>query len=836
MSVYKQTILALALTHALLTAAAPVAAAPVSLAGLPLSEQADKMPAEFRNHFFNAPLAARIELDGVYLGDAMLQLSREERIQLLRFTDIGDSPLQPELRERWRAQLGQGIALGRCDAECGELRESHFDLTSATLFLITGQDHRLNTNNGFHAAASGTGALISQRANLVHSADGNVSGTYYLDLRGSLGSWTALASAQLDRSGVEGSEMNRYVQNLYAQREMAGQFARVGYFMPDSSGLIRQPRTRGSRNDAVLGVMFGSSDTLRVSRGGASLYPIYVTANRPGLAEIYRDGVLIHTQPLQAGLHPLDTAPLPGGIYAVEVRVVEDGQVTTTSNEMVYKPSRWSNPDQRWRYNAYAGQTRNLWRNPNDDRDDSTAAGIMVNYLLHPRAMAGLSVQHTEGESYLGASLDWELSAVASMYGNLYHSADGGSGSDAQLLLHGKRGSVVLGYSDTWRVPTVYDRDPVQRQRSFSASGNLRLNPSTYLTARVSHSQNDTSGTSYDLGFNRRLTLMGTHSQLRLGAFNRPLTTATGSETRDRGVEMGLTMALGRDRGTSVSGSLGSRTSVTGGRDLYGTVDVQHRFEEDAAIRSVQGGVTADSHGVAFSGGALFDGRYLHGDIYGQQSTRQSGMTAGLNLGSTLVLGSKGGVLTGETAAPFAEAGMIVELQSDMPNLRLQAYDSQGSGATLRPGRNFVPVTAYKPGSVQLGFAGDNDAGAVIDRPVVGYQLNRGGVAYAQVKVMQTMTVFGRLVDGQGQPLSGVEVANHAGRTFSEPNGYFSLELSSRTPTLAISRGDTALCQLQVVPEDGSTPDQPVLVGDLRCDGQELPLSQTKPIKRLGAG
>lgn len=832
---YKQTILALALTHALLTAAAPVAATPVSLAGLSLSEQAGNIPAEFRNHFFNAPLAARIELDGVYLGDALLQLSREERVQLLRFTDIGDSPLQPELRERWRAQLGQGIALGRCDADCGELRETYFDLTQSTLFLVTGQDRRVNTNNGFHDAASGTGVLIGQRANLVHDADGDVSGTYYMDMRGSLGSWTALASMQLARSGEDGGQMDHYVQNLYAQREMAGQFARVGYFMPDSAGLIRQPRTRGNRNDAVLGVMLGSSDTLRVSRGGASLYPIYVTANRPGLAEIYRDGALIHTQPVQAGLHPLDTASLPGGIYAVEVRVVEDGQVTTRSNEMVYKPSRWSNPDQRWRYNAYAGQTRNLWRNPNDTRDDGTAAGVMVNYLLHPRAMAGLSVQHTEGESYLGASLDWELGTHASVYGNLYHSAHQGSGGDAQLLLHGKRGSLVLGYSDVWSAPTTEpDRDPAQRQRSFSASGNLRLDTRSQLTARVSHSQSDTSGTSYDLGFNRSQVLFGTDAQLRLGAFNRPLATATGSNTRDRGVELGLTVALGRDR-TSVSGSLGSRTSVTGGRDLYGTVNVQHQFEDGAAMRSASGSVTADSHGLALSGGAVFDGRYLRGDVYAQQSTRQSGLTAGLNLESTLVLGGQGAVLTGESAAAFAEAGMIVEVESDLPDLRLQAYDSQGAGATLRPGRNFVPVTAYKPGSVQLSFAGNNDAGAVIDTPVVGYRLNRGGVAYAQVKVMQTMTVFGRLVDAQGQPLSGVEVANHAGRTFSEPNGYFSLELSARTPTLAISRGDTALCQLQVVPDNDSAPDQPVLVGDLRCDGQVLPLSQAKAVKRQGA-
>jgi Mat/Ecp fimbriae outer membrane usher protein len=83
--------------------------------------------------------------------------------------------------------------------------------------------------------------------------------------------------------------------------------------------------------------------------------------------------------------------------------------------------------------------------------------------------------------------------------------------------------------------------------------------------------------------------------------------------------------------------------------------------------------------------------------------------------------------------------------------------------------------------------------------------------------VMKTMTVIGRLVDVLGRPLKGVQVANHAGRTFTEPTGVFALELSERTPTLDISRGDEALCQLRIDRPNGSAAGEHVIAGDLIC-------------------
>ncbi|MFP3525767.1 TcfC E-set like domain-containing protein, partial [Pantoea sp. SIMBA_072] len=110
-------------------------------------------------------------------------------------------------------------------------------------------------------------------------------------------------------------------------------------------GLTRQPRLMGASPDTTLGLMFGSSDSLATDNGAPSATPIYVTPNRPAVAEIYRNGVLINSQPVQPGLQTLDSKVLPGGIYEVEIRLVEDGQVTSRSQAFIYKPGNWRSTD-----------------------------------------------------------------------------------------------------------------------------------------------------------------------------------------------------------------------------------------------------------------------------------------------------------------------------------------------------------------------------------------------------------------------------------------------------------------------------------------------------------
>jgi hypothetical protein len=73
--------------------------------------------------------------------------------------------------------------------------------------------------------------------------------------------------------------------------------------------------------------------------------------------------------------------------------LIEDGPVTSTTQELIYKPSNWRNHDERWRYNLFAGQESKLFSNWDQQSSGDATAGASINYLLHPRVILGLSAR-----------------------------------------------------------------------------------------------------------------------------------------------------------------------------------------------------------------------------------------------------------------------------------------------------------------------------------------------------------------------------------------------------------------------------------------------------------
>ena len=126
-------------------------------------------------------------------------------------------------------------------------------------------------------------------------------------------------------------------------------------------------------------------------------------------------------------------------------------------------------------------------------------------------------------------------------------------------------------------------------------------------------------------------------------------------------------------------------------------------------------------------------------------------------------------------------------------------------------------MTAYKAGHVQFDFTDSHDPAAVIQPASIDYHLNRGGVEYRQLSVLRTVTLLGRLVDEQGRGLAGVSVINHASRSVSEADGYFTVQMSQSAPSLDIRRAGQPLCSLTLDLAALRHEDEIVLTGDLPC-------------------
>ena len=797
-----------------------------------LLAQAKGLPTEFEEHFFDVPLAVRVELDQQFLGEAMVVLTRDDRITLVDFADVGDSTIKASERDTWSNYLKQGVALGGCQAKCPEqLLAVHYSLENSLVSILTENAERDDQAQRYYTLPEGgsTGLIVRNQLNLNGGQNQDLGGRYGLEASSSLGNWTQAINMQLSRLGGMDNTLYHSVNELYTQRELEGSFLRLGLFTPSSEGLTRQPRTFGTSPDTALGVMYGSSDSLAINNLKPAVYPIYVTANRQGSVEIYRDGLLINTQAVPAGLQTLDTRPLPGGIYEVEVRLIEDGQITSSTQELVYKPSNWRNHDERWRYNLFAGRESKVLSNWDEQDDGDMTAGAAINYLLHPRVILGLSGRQVGDALQYGTSVDWAVVNNASLYANVYQTEDYGTGLDVQGLYSYGSGSIVASHNRSWLDTTrLYDTLPdgtrVRQRNVFvgqtsnsSLSVNHRLTSKSSVNARVSHSEGNTEGTGVDLGWTQRTQLFGSDANWRLSLFDRPGSFSSGDD-RNRGIDLSVNIALGGP-GEQISGSIGTRTAREGGRDNNASITYRKDLQ-DHLLQSVSATAITDTYGVGLNAMANMQSDLVNGDGFIQRSSFNNDLTGGLNLDSTVAVGASKMVMTSQYHRDGA--GMIIDVESDIEDIALRADDLSGGSALLKPGRNFVPITAYKSSSVSFDFEGNHVPAASIQPARSSYHLNKGGVEYRKITVSKTVTVLGRLVDPQGKPLKGHHIINHASRGVSEVDGFFSMEMNAGSPTLEVRSGNQLLCQFRLDPNNARRENDVLMIGDLHCTPDTL--------------
>jgi hypothetical protein len=818
---------------ALLFCAGAVAAPePAGTTPRSLLAQAKGLPNDFEEHFFDVPLAVRVELDQQPLGEAMIVLSRDDRLTLLEFTDTSENRFGAAEREKWASYLKPGVALGPCASQCPEqMLAVHYNLENSLVSILTENAERDTEAKRYYDQPENgsTGLIVRNQLNLNGGQEQDLGGRFGLEATSSLGNWTQTFNTQLARLGGPDDKLYHAVYELHTQRELQGSFLRLGYFTPTSEGLTRQPRSFGTSPDTAVGVMYGSSDSLAIDLQNPSVYPIYVTANRQASVEIYRDGLLINTQSVPAGLQTLDTRPLPGGIYEVEVRLIEDGQVTSTTQELVYKPNNWRNPDERWRYNLFAGQETKLLSNWDKQASGDATAGASLNYLLHPRVILGLSTRQVREKLQYGTSIDWTLANSTSMYANFYQTEDHGTGLDLQGLYNYGAGSLVISHNRSWLDTTnTYDTLPdgtrIRQRNVFtgqtsnsSLALNHRVSRNSSINARVAHSEGNVEGVGVDLGWTQRTTVLGSDANWRLSVFDRPGSYSSG-DARNRGVDLSLNVALGGP-GQQISGSIGTRTARDGSRDNNASLGYRKTLE-DHVLQSVAATMITDTYGIGLNGQAYFGTDSVNGDGFVQRSSYNGNYTGGLNLDSTVAIGGQQIVMTSQHQG--RGAGMIVDVESDIDGIALRADDLSGGSAALRPGRNFIPLTAYKNSSVSFDFEGNDVPAAAIEPARTRYHMNKGGVEYRKVRVMKTLTVLGRLLDPQGRPLKGHHVINHASRGVSEVDGFFSMEMNAGSPTLEVRYADQLLCQFRLDPEQERVENNVLMIGDLRCSPDTL--------------
>ncbi|WP_409076915.1 CS1-pili formation C-terminal domain-containing protein [Proteus vulgaris] len=79
------------------------------------------------------------------------------------------------------------------------------------------------------------------------------------------------------------------------------------------------------------------------------------------------------------------------------------------------------------------------------------------------------------------------------------------------------------------------------------------------------------------------------------------------------------------------------------------------------------------------------------------------------------------------------------------------------------------------------------------------------------------VTVFGRMKSPDGTLLASAQVRNHIGRTQTDQQGQFAMDVDKRYPVISLQQDDKQICEAEL---DLSSARGVLWVGDVICDPQ----------------
>ncbi|WP_051546309.1 TcfC E-set like domain-containing protein [Tatumella sp. UCD-D_suzukii] len=751
------------------------------------------LPEDFRQYFYDAELVVQVYLNDTRLFDAAVSLRKNGDIRLLRtFDDAEDT--DPETRALWTGVLKQGVPTGKCRKDCPSgLMEVQYRLDNSVLKLYTADYETSRAGSAYIGMPEDTpGGMIMYNDMSLSSSGSLRSWGINSSLTASFAGWSQRASFQ--SSGTDGSY--RYsssgLYELFTQKELQGSFVRLGLFSPDSDN--GNVQTSGFGYDTVAGAMWGTSDTLLVSTDSVSAWPVYVTGRNQSVAEVWRDGRLIHTQQLQAGVQALDTRQLPGGIYDITIKIIENGQTTDTQQAQIYKPQGWSDPNRRWRMTLWGGQRRTLATgDTGTGRETPFAAGGGIDVLAHPRAILGVSTAVTEKEQQVRTRANITLSPDDTLFaqytlGNMEYQANRNTDIRYYRNIPGG-GSASL----FWRSTTtdIYGHRTASRQQgdTWGSSLSLRMPWSTSLIVNGQYMNTAwRRGVGTDVSVTTLATVAGHDMNFRVSAYDTP---GFNSQRRDHGVSFGVSLSLAPAARHTVSAETGMS-----GNQGYSSLNYQWQPGNNSSLRSLGGGVSYSPQNTVFSGNATVDTPFVSGDAYVQHNTQGSSNTAGGNLSQVLVMGGGKVASANGNASRSMESALIVDVDSEDDTTGILASGTSAE-TRLKPGRNIVPAELWKKDTVQFSASGGESVQVFPSQESM--QMRRGSVKYISVKAVKTFTVVGMLLDTQGEVLKNRYVSSDVSGGIINAEGVLTLDsgVTNRMLSIRAEKGQPALqCEL----------------------------------------
>ena len=652
--------------------------------------------------------------------------------------------------------------------------------------------------------SSSTGPSLIQNISLAGSiSDGSNSRVSYglsLDTYASVGQSAFIAQTLVRDEG--GSEINQaLVQHVWSER-----IARAGLFEDYNNRLLTSYR--------MLGVEFGSFYP-RMAYGTDSATPIQIVLARSADVEIRRNGILLSVRHYEAGPQQIDTSTLPNGSYAISVTAVAEGIVILDETHSFARAGSLP-PKGKTEFSIRAGvYADNRFSGGNIGQSDpflpqlgkDPLVGAYVSRRIAPATAGSLGVLSISGKNYVEASI---TTAVGNIEG--FAAATVGDDGTYGFIVNGATviQNIRFSLSGRWVEPgddpqsmNMVDRkyNPFFRsERSIFGSMQFSLlGGSATIVGNYTESNPGRDRYSFDVRYSR---------PAKIGRFP-AIASAFGRVSNDD-VRVGLAFStyFGMGSKTRATASAGvehvSKTNGSLRTGLSPIASASLSRRETMPGLDVVGriGASTDATSERAYAGANIMSSYGLADITAQYIHSRGGFsTASLfgNLQTGFAVGG-GGAKFG--LAQAGEAVILTDLKLESPD-EAKSASERSSGYRvqintqsldlLKPGRTSATgLSAYDRYTVSL--VPENAPPYEVDIRRREVTLYPGNVVKLNYEALRSYTLFGQMVDQQGNVLRGWIIRSAEDLFRVGDDGYFTIT-SPAGSSLTITSPDGRLCQ-----------------------------------------
>ncbi|MFS6933777.1 CS1-pili formation C-terminal domain-containing protein [Klebsiella oxytoca] len=609
--------------------------------------------------------------------------------------------------------------------------------------------------------------------------------------------------------GAGTSRQNAELYKVMYERDFAGYRFAAG--MLDTWNLQSLGPVTALSAGKIYGMSFGNEASSTIFDSSQSATPVIAFLPAAGEVHITREGRLLSVQNFLMGNHEVDTRGLPYGIYDVDVEVIVNGQSVSKQIQRVNKlfsQGRGAGAPLAWQvWGGSFSMDRRTGNGRIQPAKESWLGGVSASGSLRTLTWAATGYGY-DSTAVAETRLNLPLtdSVNVSLQNMLGSDGSWSSISSASATLPG-------GFSSLW-VSQEKARTGQELRRSNADNraigGTLNLNPlwSRLGSFSVSYNDNRRYNTHYYTADYYQTLYSGKWGSLGLRAGIQRFNNGDSGSNQGKYIALDFSLPLGNWFSAGMSHQNGYTLANLSARKQF----------SDGAIRTVGANI---SRAVS---GDTGDDKTLSGGAYTQFDTRYSSGTLNINSSadgyvntSLTASGSVGwqGKHLAVSGRSDGNAGVI--FSTGLEDDGSLSAKVNGRVFQLKGNRSYLPLSPYSQYEVELQNSKHSlDSYDIVRGKKSRLTLYPGNVAVIEPQVKQMVTVSGRIRAEDGTLLANAQINNHIGRTRTDENGEFVMDVDKKHPTIDFSYGQNQRCEvaLELAQARGA-----VWVGDVVCSG-----------------